>query len=597
MTPARENISNESASMTHTETYGLVIPDDQSFLARVVELGVQNGILTRDRADEIVRISVAMSNKYVIQKEIDFRSLEELARVQQTVLRLVGVGLEIKSNGKPDEAVGLLADVSPVEFFRLAYTRTENLRNEWKKLLLNHGVPILVDKEQYRCLSDIACQILSEMSVFTESELHTIESLKLDDDMFTSLTILEYYESELRRYQFILKLREILPFEMLNKSHLVNADNLSDVDSIREALINTLVISGFLETENPVVVTIDQIRAFVESVDWLSAEDPFPVEIESTVIDVIHELGQGLQEDEASLLAKEVIRSVQKLVSTISHDWKTINSPLTQVFFKRWTRLAILSDTFDEFDQIGLQSGKMDEFEYENLIKKMAQVFEAEKTNLLSRFHWEALTPDQIIKLFHDFRLHQSKFVEYVSFGEFSGTELIDLIEILEPPVLKDLIPKIKEALGGISLDLEDMDVLASIAEIDSFELLRASAPPQLDKDQALLEFRDGHLKIRKILIHSCIGSDFFHDLFLEAWNTDPQFVKREAKSISPSEIGQFIASACGSVQPKVTPLDDGQFQLHLADKEISNFFDSLPTTKKKAAIRHFLKSSRVAKQ
>lgn len=97
-----------------------------------------------------------------------------------------------------------------------------------------------------------------------------------------------------------------------------------------------------------------------------------------------------------------------------------------------------------------------------------------------------------------------------MSFREFSGAELIDLIETLELPVLKDLIPKIKEALGGVSLDLEDMDVMASIAELDSFELLRASAPPQLDKDQALLEFRDGNLKIRKILIHSCIGTDFF---------------------------------------------------------------------------------------
>ena len=299
------------------ENYGLVIPDDQSFMARVVELGVQNGILTRDRADEIVRISVAMSNKYVIQKEIDFRSLEQLARVQQTVLKLVGMGLEIKSEGSLEVGVKFLVEVSPVELFRLAYTRTENLRNEWKKLLLNHQVPILVDKEQYRCLSDIACQILSEMSVFTESELYAIQSLKLDDELFTSLTILEYYESELRRYQFILKLRDILPFHMLNKSPLVNADNLSEVDSIREALINTLVISGFLETETPVVVTTDEVRAFIGSVDWLSAEDPFPVEIESTVIDVIHELGQGLQEEEASLLAKEVIRSVQNLVTTI----------------------------------------------------------------------------------------------------------------------------------------------------------------------------------------------------------------------------------------------------------------------------------------
>jgi len=195
------------------ENYGLVIPDDQSFMARVVELGVQNGILTRDRADEIVRISVAMSNKYVIQKEIDFRSLEQLARVQQTVLKLVGMGLEIKSEGSLEVGVKFLVEVSPVELFRLAYTRTENLRNEWKKLLLNHQIPILVDKEQYSCLSDIACQILSEMSVFTESELYAIQSLKLDDELFTSLTILEYYESELRRYQFILKLRDILPFQ------------------------------------------------------------------------------------------------------------------------------------------------------------------------------------------------------------------------------------------------------------------------------------------------------------------------------------------------------------------------------------------------
>jgi hypothetical protein len=572
------------------ENYGLVIPDDQSFMARVVELGVQNGILTRDRADEILRISVAMSNKYVIQKEIDFRSLEQLARVQQTVLKLVGMGLEIKSEGSLEVGVKFLVEVSPVELFRLAYTRTENLRNEWKKLLLNHQIPILVDKEQYSCLSDIACQILSEMSVFTESELYAIQSLKLDDELFTSLTILEYYESELRRYQFILKLRDILPFQMLNKSPLVNADNLSEVDSIREALINTLVISGFLETETPVVVTTDEVRAFIGSVDWLSAEDPFPVEIESTVIDVIHELGQGLQEEEASLLAKEVISSVQNLVTTIAHDWKTVNSPLTQVFLKRWARLAILSDTFDEFDQLGMQSGKMDEFEYENLINKMARMSEAEMINLLSLMSWEALTPDQIIRLFHDFGPHHGKFVEYVSLREFSGAELIDLMETIEPSSLKELIPKIKEALASVSLDLEDMEVISSIGEIDSFELLRASAPPQLEKGQALLEFRYGNPRIRKILFHSCIGAEFFHDLFLEAWNMDPHFVKREVRSISPREIGRFLELASGRVRPAVVAVENDEFQLQLTDKDISNFFDSLPTTKKKAAIRHFLK-------
>jgi len=572
------------------ENYGLVIPDDQSFMARVVELGVQNGILTRDRADEIVRISVAMSNNYVIQKEIDFRSLEQLARVQQTVLKLVGIGLEIKSEGNLELGVKFLVEVSPVELFRLAYTRTENLRNEWKKLLLNHQVPILVDKEQYMCLSDIACQILSEMSVFTESELYAIQSLKLDDELFTSLTILEYYESELKRYQFILKLRDILPFNMLNKSPLVNADNLSEVDSIREALINTLVISGFLETETPVVVTADEVRAFIGSVDWLSSEDPFPVEIESTVIDVIHELGQGLKEAEASLLAKEVIRSIHNLVTTIAHDWKTVNSPLDQVFLKRWARMAILSDTFDEFDQLGIQSGKMDEFEYENLTKKMARMSEAEMINLLSLMPWEALTPDQIIRLFHDFSPHQAKFVEYVSLREFSGAELIDLMETIEPSSLKELIPKIKEAIASVSLDLEDMEVISSIAKIDSFELLRASAPPQLEKSQALLEFRYGNPKIRKILFHSCIGAEFFHDLFLEAWNMDPHFVKREVRSISTREIGRFLELASGTARPTVVAVENDEFQLQLTEKDISNFFDSLPTTKKQAAIRHFLK-------
>jgi len=377
---------------------------------------------------------------------------------------------------------------------------------------------------------------------------------------------------------------------MLNKSPLVNADNLSEVDSIREALINTLVISGFLETETPVVVTTDEVRAFIGSVDWLSAEDPFPVEIESTVIDVIHELGQGLQEEEASLLAKEVISSVQNLVTTIAHDWKTVNSPLTQVFLKRWARLAILSDTFDEFDQLGMQSGKMDEFEYENLINKMARMSEAEMINLLSLMSWEALTPDQIIRLFHDFGPHHGKFVEYVSLREFSGAELIDLMETIEPSSLKELIPKIKEALASVSLDLEDMEVISSIGEIDSFELLRASAPPQLEKGQALLEFRYGNPRIRKILFHSCIGAEFFHDLFLEAWNMDPHFVKREVRSISPREIGRFLELASGRVRPAVVAVENDEFQLQLTDKDISNFFDSLPTTKKKAAIRHFLK-------
>ncbi|MFH0960619.1 MAG: hypothetical protein V1897_18180, partial [Pseudomonadota bacterium] len=305
-------------------------------------------------------------------------------------------------------------------------------------------------------------------------------------------------------------------------------------------------------------------------------------------------LGQGLPTDEASLLAKEVIRSVQNLVATIAHDWKTINSPAPQVFLKRWARLAIISDTFDELDQYIMESGNIDEFEYENLTKKMSQISDAEMINLLRRMPWEILTPDQIIRLFHDFRPHQSKFFEYVSLKEFTGAELIDLIETVEPATLKGSIRKIKEALASMSLDLEDMEVISSIAEIDSFDLLRASAIPQLDKDQALLEFRDGNLQTRKILFHSCMGAEFFRDLFLQAWDMDPQFVKREARSLAPSEIGRLLELVSGKVGPRLVPSKNNEFLLEFADKDISSFFDGLPTTKKKAAIRHFSKSARI---
>ena len=113
----------------------------------MVRRGTEDGILTRDRGDEILRISVAMANKYVLQKEIDFRSEDELSRVQASILKLVGIGLEIKSRGAIDEAVRILMETSPVELFRLAHTRIENLRMRWKKLLLNHNIQIMVSSE------------------------------------------------------------------------------------------------------------------------------------------------------------------------------------------------------------------------------------------------------------------------------------------------------------------------------------------------------------------------------------------------------------------------------------------------------------------
>ena len=571
------------------ENFGLVIHDEESFIARVVERGIQQGKLAREKADEIVRISVAMANKYVLQNEIDFRSVEQLARVQQTVFKLVGIGLEIKSKGEIDEGVAYLRDLTPVDLFRLAYTRIVNLRNEWKKLLLNDRIQILVNRRDYDCLSELACQTLAKMSVFNEGELYSIKSLTLEDDLFTSLSILEYYESELKRYQFILRLKDALPFKMLNRSHLVNAENLSEVDSIREALINTLVISGYLETRNPIALSVIEIREFLESIDWNLVEEPFPLQIEGTVIDVIHELGHGMSEEEASLLAKEIIRTIQKLVTTIVNDWKTVASPSPAIFFKRWERIVILSDKLDELEQLVTPSGGFDEFEFETLVERLSGLTERGLRDVVVHLPWESLTPDQIIRLFHDLRPHQKMLGKYVRLREFSGPELIDLLECMDNDSIKTIVPKVKEALAGISLELEDLETLASLPEIDQYGVLRSVAPPQLDRGQALIEFRDGSLRIRKILFQSCIGAEFFPDLFFEAWAMDPKFVKREVRSLSVSEIGPFLHSVSGHLPPKAVKSSHGEFELEFSSNELNSFYKSLPASKKKAAIRFFM--------
>ena len=571
------------------EKFGLVIHDEQSFIARVVERGIQQGKLAHERADEIVRISVAMANKYVLQNEIDFRSVEQLARVQQTVFKLVGIGLEIKSKGEIDEGVAYLMDLTPVDLFRLAYTRIVSLRNEWKKLLLNDRIQILVNSKEYDCLSELACQTLAKMSVFNEGELYSIKSLTLEDDLFTSLSILEYYESELNRYQFILKLKDALPFKMLNRSPFVIAENLSEVDSIREALINTLVISGYLETKTPIALSVLEIREFLESIDWNLVEEPFPFQIEGAVIDVIHELGHGMSEDEASLLAKEIIRTIQKMVTTIVNDWKTVSSPSPAIFFKRWERIVILSDKLDELEQLVTASGGFDEFEFETLVERLAGLPVTDLQNVVEHLPWESLTPDQVIRLFHDLRPHQKMLGEYVRLGEFSGPEFIDLLECMDNDSIKAIVPKIKEAIAVISLELEDLETLASLPEIDQCGVLRAVAPPQLDRGQALVEFRDGSLRIRKILFQSCIRAEFFPDLFFEAWAMDPKFVKREVRSLSVSEIGPFLDSVSSHLPPKADKSSNGEFELEFSSNELNSFYKSLPASKKKAAIRFFM--------
>ncbi|MBI5248314.1 MAG: hypothetical protein HY912_02365, partial [Desulfomonile tiedjei] len=445
------------------DSLGLVIHDEQTFLLKVVNEGMEQGIFTRDRADEIIRVSVAMANKYVVQKEVDFRSTDELAKVQETVLKLIGVGLEIKSKRDTDAALSMLMEASPVELFRLAYTRVEKLRHRWNKLLQDHKIQILVSMDEYECLSDLTCQRLANMSIFSETEVHTISSLTLPDELFSTLGLVEYYEAELERYEFILRLKAILPFRLLNRSPNVQAENLSEVDSVREALINTLVISAYTEAPDPVAVTMEDVRRFLDAIDVTEASELFPEDIENAVLDVIQELGEDLDEQEGSLLAKEVIRTSQKLLEEIVSEWETINSPSESTFFKRWCRLVMLSGAPDPLYRILSQREMMDEFDFEMLLSQMMSLPEDRVPGIIERLPWNRMIPDQVIRLFHSLEQYQEGMAVQVELEGFTAAELIDLLEGLTPQALHKLVPALKKPFTDAEFTLEDLEILAGL--------------------------------------------------------------------------------------------------------------------------------------
>ena len=571
------------------DSLGLVVHDEQSFLSKVIRRGTEDGILTRDRGDEIVRISVAMANKYVLQKEIDFRSETELSKVQGTILKLIGIGLEIKARSSIDEAVMLLMQVSPVDLFRLAHTRIENLRIRWKKLLVNHNIQISVSSGEYDCLSDITCHLLAKMSIFSERELYTIKSTTLLDELFNSLGILEYYEAEAERYEFILALKDILPFSLLNRRPSIGAENISEVDSIREALINSLVVSNFNNSPRPVSVTLDEIKIFLNSLDWESEQDVFPDELETSVIDVIHEIGQGLEERQATLLTKEVIRCVQRFVETIVREWDTVNSSDPMVFFKRWVRMVIVEDSECQIDRILCLNRSMDEFEFESLLDRFSRLSRSEAEKIVGKIPWIHMKPYQIVRLFHDARDYQSIFAEHVDLGAFSVDEMIDLIESLETKTLNLLIAKLKKLLPKLQLTLEHFEILSSLNHEKIESLFRYCNPPEdLDKKKILLEFKDSGPRMRKALFNSCIDSEIFRDLFEEAWAISPDFVKKETKSIPGDEIGPMLRSASGGGLPEIESSEAKQVSVKFNSKALNAFFSSLPITKKKAAVKFF---------
>jgi hypothetical protein len=568
---------------------GLIVYDEQGFFSRVISAGTEQGLFTRDRADEIIRIAVAMANKYVVEKEVDFRSEAELAKVQETIIKLIGVGLEIKSRGDVDQGVMILQESSPVDLFRLAYTRVEKLRSRWRKLLKDHGISILVTKDEFECLSDISCRRLAEMSIFTDSELHTIRSLTLPDELFTSLGLVEYYEEEAEKYEFILKLKRVLPFDLLNKSPNVMAESLSEVDSIREALTATLIISDYLHTADPVAVSMPDVRNFLES--FSLDEDPFTPEVENAVLDVIHELGEDLGEDDGALLTREVIRIAEKTLDTIISEWDLVNASSENVFYKRWSRMVILSDAPEPMERI-LTSGQMvDEFDFELVISQLATKPAEEAQGLIKRLPWKNFLPEQTIRLFHQLEQYQENLAGSVTLSDFNPGQLIDLVEELNPKALKTIEPALRKALDAAQFTMEDLELLAGLPSSNVWFLAQMAGPPvDYDMGQMLTEFKTSPERIRQVVFHAAVRGAYFPELFQEAWLSDPAFVKKQVKFVPVTEIGHFIERLLPGNEEPVLREGEAGAELQFRTKEINAFFKSLPAGKKKAAVKYFQK-------
>jgi hypothetical protein len=572
------------------ESWGLVVHDEQTFLAKVVSSGIDEGVLTADRVDEIIRISVAMANKYVLQKEIDFRSHEELAKVQETIIKLIGIGLEIRSRGDIDEGVRLLLEQSPVDLFRLAYTRIEKLRERWKQLLIDHRVEILVRSQDLESLSELTRQQLMDMNIFTEAELYTIRSLTMEDNLFTSLGILEYYEAELERYELILNMRDILPFSLLNRSRFINLENLTEVDSIRVGLINTIVMSAVVEGSDPVTVSMEEVRRFLSTLDLFGDGDIFPQKLEDVVIDLIQELAEGLSEREAELLAKELVETARKLVEIIVEEWDAVSSSSEMTFFKRWSRMAILSDAPDSLERVLTSDSTIDDFDFEILAQKLATLEKEQLDNSVKRIPWKRMTPDQIVGLFERLPLHQALLAHHVSLGGFSAENLADLLDTVEAGVIDVLVPALKEAVATKSFTLEELELLVASPHTELFSLLWNAHPPaDMDAGRVLLEFKDGTRLRREVLLASCMDADFFPELFSEAWDTDAALVKRVAHSLPADHVGPFLSAAVGGRKPEVTPAERGKMPVvDFRSKSANSFFRSLPASKKRSALRFF---------
>lgn len=575
------------------ETYALVLHDQETFLAKVVNYGTERGIFTSDRANELVRLSVAMATKYVLHKEVDFRSTDELAKVQETILHLVGVGLEIRSKGDLEEGLRLLMEVSPVELFRLAHTRVEKLRHRWGLLLQDHRIEIMVSAEEYACLSELTHQRLSELSIFTESEIHTIRSLTLEDRLFSSQALLEYYERELERYEFLLRLRKILPLELLNRSCSLRAENIAEVDSFRHAFINTLIISGVLNLQDPVSVTIQDVRAFLAYLDLNQLGDSFPLAMENAIVDIVQELSENLDDRDRTLLTEEIVRCGQVLLDTIFREWDMVTSEDEGVFFKRWSRIVLLSDAPDMLTRILLSDQLLDEMDFEILVDQLVGLPESDAVNLIKQMPWSRLTPGQIIRLFHHVPSYQIDLANHVSLTGFSAQDIVELLEAISPEAFTAILPTLQSYLQENTFSLDELELFATLPSHQATTVLAMANPPtDVDITRISTEFRDATEKIKYVLFHSCSHADFFPEVLHEAWAYDPAFVKRQVKSIPAAEIGPFLLRAAGGKKPEVVRTGKKNTGLLFESPELNALVKALSTEKRKAALRYFSKNS-----
>jgi hypothetical protein len=568
---------------------GLVVLDDQLFLTKVVKQGLEQGIFTRDRADELVRISVAMSNKYVIRREVDFRSSEELEKVQETILKLVGLGLEIKSRGSVDAGTSILVEESPVDLFRLAYTRVSRLREGWRLLLGDHHIEIFLTPQEYDSLDELTRKQLAEMSVFSETELEEIRSTGLEDRLFSTLTALEYYEAELERRRFILKLRDILPFRLLNKSADVKAENLAEVDCLREALVNTLIVSGLLNTPNPVAVRMQDVREFLRIMKACPEPDAIPAELEGVILDLIQELAEGLSEREGELLTGEIVAQAQRFTETLGREWDTVNSQSESIFFKRCARLMIISDTPDALRQILQAVETIDDFDFDLLVRRLGALAPNDAAEFAAQLPWKHLTPDMVISLFHDAPELRKVFSAKVLLDKFQPRDLTDFMEVLDQASLKVLMKKLGPALSDREFSLEDIEVIAAFPFKEVPSLLRLAGPPaDHDYEKILTEFDGASDQNRKALFFAVWDTPWFPDLVRHVAVLAPEFLKSFVKGLSVADTGLFFVEAARSDRPRIMKAKGEEATLQFNSKDIAALFDGLPRNKKTAVVRRF---------